>query len=211
MPELRDYERWHDEYDDPNSSLSARLQLVQTQIAEALDAMEGPVRLLSLCAGEGRDVIGVLARRPDAGRVRATLVELSPAIAARAIETATVARLEGVDVRVADAADRTVVADVVPADIVLLVGIFGNISAEDIEYTIRSAPQLCARDATLLWTRGSMEPDLRPAIQGWLAESGFDNGDLLTSPSGRHAVGVAWYRGEPAPLQTDRPLFTFHR
>lgn len=211
MTELRDYEQWHRQYDDPGSSISQRLQIVQRHIDEALDATTGPVRLLSLCSGDGRDVIGVLARRPDADRVRAVLVEISPTIAARAAATAAEHGLEGVEVRTADAADPQVFADAVPADIVLLVGIFGNISAADIEHTIATGPQLCARDATLIWTRGDMDPDLRPDIMGWLAENGFDNGDLETSSTGRYGVGVGWYRDEPLPLREDRPLFTFTR
>ena len=45
------------------STLSARLRLVQAHLAEALDhAPAGPVRLVSLCAGQGRDVTRRAAR-----------------------------------------------------------------------------------------------------------------------------------------------------
>ena len=48
---MTDSVAWHDAYDDPSSTLSARLELVQAHLAEALDhAPAGPVRLVSLCA-----------------------------------------------------------------------------------------------------------------------------------------------------------------
>ena len=103
---------------------------------------------VSACAGDGRDVIGVLAGRPDAERVRAVLVELHPGIAERARETAAAAGLSGVD-----GADRrtpgrpTRTPERVPADIVLLVGIFGNISDDDLWRTDRRQPRSCARPA----------------------------------------------------------------
>jgi hypothetical protein len=34
---MRDWVAWHESYDDPSSVLSARLRLVQAQLADALD------------------------------------------------------------------------------------------------------------------------------------------------------------------------------
>lgn len=70
---------WHELYDDPSSVLSARLRLVRAQLSDALDhAPAGPVRLLSLCAGQGRDVIGVLSAHPRRDDVSAVLIEADP-------------------------------------------------------------------------------------------------------------------------------------
>ena len=72
--------QWHERYEDPDSGLSRRLRLVRRHVAEALDtAAPGPVRVLSLCAGEGRDLLGVLPGHPRREDVTATLVELEPA------------------------------------------------------------------------------------------------------------------------------------
>ena len=76
MGGMRDWVAWHELYDDPSSVLSARLRLVQAQLADALDrAPAGPVRLLSLCAGQGRDVTGVLPTHPRRDDVSAVLIE----------------------------------------------------------------------------------------------------------------------------------------
>src|SRR5215216_453640 len=59
---VMDWRGWHDGYDDPASSLSRRLVVVQTRLAEVV--ARGDVRsVLSLCAGDGRDIIPVLAAR----------------------------------------------------------------------------------------------------------------------------------------------------
>ena len=73
----RDWVEWHRDYDDPGSLLSRRLELVQGHLRAELDrAPAGHVRLISLCAGQGRDVIGVLTGHPRRDDVRARLVEL---------------------------------------------------------------------------------------------------------------------------------------
>jgi hypothetical protein len=66
MSAERDWTRWHDDYDDPESHLSTRLRVVQRRLGGTLDAARpGALRLISACAGQGRDVIEPLPFRPD--------------------------------------------------------------------------------------------------------------------------------------------------
>ncbi|WP_211370095.1 hypothetical protein [Nonomuraea turkmeniaca] len=53
-----DWQEWHDEYDRPDSRLSQRPRVVQSRIRPALDAAAPgrPVKAISLCAGQGRDL-----------------------------------------------------------------------------------------------------------------------------------------------------------
>ncbi len=88
MSFVRDYDAWHNRYDDPDSDLSWRLRTVQRYIIGAVDRSSGPLTILSNCAGDGRDLLGVLARRDDAHRFRLTLIELHPVLADRARSTA---------------------------------------------------------------------------------------------------------------------------
>ena len=46
--------------------------------------------------------------------------------------------------RQADAGRAASFADALPADVLLLCGIFGNVSDSDIERTVAAAPALCA-------------------------------------------------------------------
>ena len=77
--------RWHEGYEDPASSLSRRLSIVQKRLGHLLDqAPDGPIRLISLCAGQGRDVIGVMATHRRGGDVHGRLVELDRELADQA-------------------------------------------------------------------------------------------------------------------------------
>ena len=209
---MRDYLKWHEAYDDPNSDLSWRLKQAQTYIRQALDHLPGPVTLLSLCAGDARDVLQVLADRHDSSRVHATLIELHPVLAQRAREFAAEAGLTGVSVRTEDAGNTAAYADSVPAHLVIMMGIFGNISDDDIHGTIEPAPQLCQPEATLLWSRSTKGSNRNASVRGWLSEAGFTELDYLEfdqEEGDRVALGSARYDGPPQTLATGRQLFTF--
>ena len=211
---LRDYLAWHDAYDDPASELSARLRCVQREVGAALDrTAPRPVRLLSACSGDGRDVLDVLAARTDAQRVSGALVEYDDRIADRAAARIDAAGAgERLAVIRADAGASQTYVGLVPADLVLLSGIMGNISPEDIARLVGAAPQLCAPGATLIWTRGSMEPDLGPQIRAWFADAGFTELACHEQVEGsRMRVGVLRYDGPAVTLERGRRLFTFIR
>jgi hypothetical protein len=210
---VRYYEQWHTQYDDPGSPLSWRLRLVREAIRTELDTRHGPVRVLSVCSGDGRDLLGVLTGRPDAHRVTGTLLELHPAIAQRARDAA--AAFPDIEVRTVDAGNSDSYRRAVPADLVLLVGVLGNLSTEDVDRTVDAAPQLCASGATLVWTRavtaGRDNDDLRRAFAAaGFNEVGYWEFDAAEDED-RPAVGVVRFTGTPAPLQPGRRLFTFAR
>jgi hypothetical protein len=172
---VKDWAAWHAAYDDPSSSLSTRLGRVRLHLADAIgQAPAGPVSLVSLCAGQGHDVIGVLPQHLRGADVRAVLVESDARNAGLARQAAARQGLLQVEVRLADASRVASFADALPADVVLLCGIFGNVSDRDIKRTIHAAPALCRAGATVIWTRHRRPPDLTPQIRAWFAASGFD-------------------------------------
>jgi len=209
---VRDYQEWLRQYDDPESGVSWRLRTAQGYLRDALDRRPGPLRVLSLCSGDGRDVLDVLSERQDADRASAVLVELHPEIAQQARERAAAGGLARVEVRTADAGTTDSFDTAVPADLVLLVGIFGNISDADVQRTVRAAPQLCAPGAVLLWSRGRHREDINDDIRRWFAESGFTELDYATHDSrSRPSLGAMRYDGDPQPLVPGQQLFTFLR
>jgi len=204
-----DWRAWHDDYDVPDSPLSRRLRTVQTHVRAALDsARPGPLRVVSGCAGQGRDLLDVLADHPRREDVTARLVELDPRIAALAERTAGSMGLRGVEVVVGDAGLTRQYLGMVPADLVLLCGVFGNITDQDVERTIAHCPQLCGSGATLIWTRHRRAPDLVPQICRWFEEQGFER-QWLSDPEERWGVGVHRFVGQPLPLASNRRMFTF--
>ena len=208
---VRDWVAWHEEYDDPSSRLSARLARVKQELAGALDrAPDGPLRLVSLCAGQGRDVLGTLPAHPRRDDVSALLVEADPTLAAHARAAAAAAGLNRVEVRAGDASRVDSFADALPADVLLLCGIFGNVSVADIRRTVAAAPALCAPGATVIWTRHQRPPDLTPQVRDWFTAAGFEEVTFWGRPAApMTGVGAAVLRDRSGREWPEGPLFRF--
>jgi hypothetical protein len=208
------WEKWHAPYEDPASNLSLRLRTVQGMVRQGLDAVPpgraGPVRVVSLCAGQGRDVIDVVAEHARREDVAALLVEKDPALVTFARARADTAGVGDV-VRVVegDASLSRCYAALVPADLVLVCGVFGNISADDITATIEALPSFCRPGAHVVWTRHRRPPDATPAIRSSFAAAGFTELDFIAPEGTVMTVGHHRFDGETTPFDPDGRLFDF--
>jgi len=212
MAVITDWYAWHDAYHDPRTGLAKRLVIVQDRIRAALDeAPPGPLRAISLCAGQGSDLIGVLASHPRRHDVTARLVELDPRNTAVARRLAADAGLPDVEVVTGDASLTSQYADMVPADLVVVCGLFGNLTHADIEATAGYCTQLCATGGTVVWTRGQWaDDDLAPQVSAWFEERGFERVWMShdPDPNFHHRIGAHRFTGTPVPLE-DASMFTF--
>jgi hypothetical protein len=189
--------RWHQGYEDPDSALSMRLRLVQDGVREVLDHhAPGPIRIVSMCAGQGRDVIDVAGAHRRRADVRARLVELDHALVAFAqARAASVGVADQVEVVQGDASLVRSYAGALPADLVLVCGVFGNISDGDIRATVSRLPAFCAPGGTVVWTRHRRPPDLTPSIRGWFAEAGFEERSFVAPPPYVLSIGCHQWVG----------------
>lgn len=203
-----DWHSWHDRYDDPESLLARRLVVVQDRITRFLDAAPpGEIKVVSICAGQGRDLLGVLEHHPRRHDVSALLVELDPRNTAAAQARVKELGLSRVEVVTGDAALTDHYASHAPADLVMACGVFGNITPEDIEHTIAHCEALCAPGGATIWTRNRREPDLVPQICEWFAQNGFTL-EFVTEP-GDFGVGVHRRTGSPRRLVPGATMFRF--
>jgi hypothetical protein len=216
---VTDWRAWHEAYDDPGSDLSRRRRSVQRQIEDWLDSRPGgDLRVVSACSGDGRDLLEVLARRPDGGRVSALLLELDEGLSASAATFAAEHGLHRVEVRRGDAGVTDSYRDAVPADLVMFCGVLGNLTDADARTTVAVARELSAPGALVLWTRGRFtapgiddlaEPtDL---IRSWFAEDGFEEVAFDAPRDTGYRVGAHRLVAEPRPLGSTRTIFTFTR
>lgn len=206
----KDWVEWHRQYDDASSDLSARLSAVQQELERSLAGRrKREPALISICAGQGDDVLGVLARTRPRGRVHARLIELDPRLAGVAQKRIQDWGLEGVEVLQADAGLTSSYEGFPPADVVLVCGVFGNIADRDVLRTIDTLPQLIAAEADVIWTRSRRKPDLTPSIRKRFAQAGFSERAFLAPDQYEWSVGVNRFVGEPRTLQRDERIFTF--
>jgi hypothetical protein len=210
----RDWYDWHAPYSDPSSGLRLRLSWVQERIRAALDeAPPGPIRLISMCAGQGHDVLGALPDHPRRGDVTARLVELDPRNTEAARGLAAGSGLGNVEIITGDAALTSHYADLAPADVVLACGIFGNMTDANVERVISYCTQLCAAGGTVIWTRARsrFEPDgLAPVPQAcaWFEERGFER-VWVSDPGYEPCCGAHRFTAAPALLEPGATMFTF--
>lgn len=225
-----DWHHWLKRYDEPGSPHSRRLVTVQRLIGRRLDrTAPRPASVLSICAGDGRDILDVLGARADASRVTTTLVELDARLCALAQARALENGLAGVDIRQADAGATDAYLGVSPADLVILVGVFGNISDADVRTTLKLLPALCKPDALVIWSlRQQARQDQGPCgsprrlarlprrndyervetLREWFDAEGFHE-TFANRADAAFYVGANRYLGRPRPLPAGYRFFTF--
>src|SRR5207245_993136 len=98
-------------------------------------------------------------------------------------------------------------AGAAPAGLVLVCGVFGNISAADVERTIAQLDMLCAVGAIVVWTRHRNPPDLVPRIRESFARAGFE--ELAFEDVLPFGVGSNRLRAQPRPFEPGVQLFDF--
>lgn len=209
----RDWVAWHEGYDGARSShLPRRLPAVQAEVRAALDAAlaavrPGPVRVLSMCAGQGRDLLGVLADHPRAAEVEARLVELDPRLVDRA--RADAGPWPGVEVVEGDAGRVEAYEGIAPAHVLLVCGVLGNITEDDIDRTVGALPGLAVPGAQVVWTRHRLEPDRTSWIRERFAAHGFAEEAWVAPDDDLFGVGRHRLDRAPDPWPGPGRLFAF--
>lgn len=208
---MTDWAAWHASYDDPGSVQARRLSVVRRRVGESLDALGGTGRrVLSLCAGDGRDLLPELSSR-SLSDVGVVLVEWDAGLAERARASARAAGLHRVEVRTADASLWQSFADALPVDLLLLCGIFGNVSERDIRRTVAAVPAMLRTGGIVVWTRGRCEgTDLRPSVRRWFVQAGLTEVAYDGAPE-LYGVGVARLGTAATARELPERLFTFLR
>lgn len=165
--------------------------------------------MLSLCAGDGRDLLGVLERHPRRADVHARLIELDEGLVDEGRRRIGELALGNVMFARADAGDTDCFGPLDDLRLVLVCGIFGNVVDDDIERIIGGLSMILATGGSAIWTRHRLAPDLTPTIRGWFAAAGFEETAFEAIAESSATVGchrlVARRPARPLP----RRLFEF--
>jgi hypothetical protein len=211
---------WHKLY-EKRAPLIRRLELVCKQISDCLNlCLPGEIRAISVCAGDGRDLIGALKGHPREQDVRARLVELDTRLIECGQEAAAgaclSARLEFLN---ADATSSKAYEGIAPAHLVLLCGMLGHVDEASTLRLVQILPALCQSGGFVLWTRnlnysdGNRHADL---FRSLLRKSAFEEVRFQTTSRkqffwktsrGRFVVSTYRYRGKSSALPVNQKLF----
>ena len=208
-----DWGDWHQRY-ELSTSLAARLRIVREQITVAInECSAGPLTIVSLCAGDGRDVIGALAGHQRRSDISVWFLDIHAESLARGQVIAEQAGLAG-QVRFieTDAGLMENYAGMVPADIVLLSGFLGCIRQQDILGLIASLPMLCKSGGFVIWNKHLVAnggPATVPVIREMLERELFEEVHFQITESDGYAVGRVRFCGKSCALDLARRLFEF--
>ncbi len=189
-----------------------RLLAVQRHLAECLDiAPHGSVRVISMCAGDGRDVIGVLGSHQRRKDVVAWLVELNRQSVAGGVRQTTIAGLQdSVSFINADATVCETYNGIAPSDIILLCGVWGHVPIHERGLVIRAIASLCKPGGTVIWTRGVSRGMTRlHEIQSLFAGPCWQKVRVSLTSDNKWAVATHRYCGPPKELPGSGRLFHF--
>ena len=191
-----------------------RLKTVQDHLSECLDnAHEGPLRIISICAGDGRDIIDVLHSHHRRNDVTAWLVELNAYSVDAGQRRATAAGLAGiVNFLHCDATTFAAYKEIYPADIVLLCGVWGHVPATDRQMFAGALAALCRPGAMVVWTRGVAGDFRRFAdIDAVFTGPSWQKVRVSFTSSRKWAIVTNRYVGPTGKVPDDGRLFHFRR
>lgn len=164
--------------------------------------------MISICAGQGHDIVGSVQRFGRRDDVQALLVELDKRNVEAAQQRIADAGLQGITAKVADAGVSDVYQDMVPADLILARGVFGSLTDEDIDRTVSLPPTLTSANAQVVWTAHRAAPGLWDTALRSFERHGFQ--PLWTNDrSDRFGVGRHQLTRAPMPFSPGQKLFTF--
>lgn len=208
---MADWSDWHDEYQNEDSELNARKRAVQAQVVAVVEQCPpGPVMIVSICGGQGREVIGALENHERRADIRGRLVELDARNAAFARAWAQKVQLGNLDVLAGDASLTDSYQGLAPVDLVVISGVFGHVNDADRMRLIGFLQQVCRKGSCVVWTFISWGDGKIEQLRGHFRDNMFEEESFETL-SGNYAFTIARsrYVGEPAPFVPHAKFFSF--
>jgi hypothetical protein len=209
---MSDWVKWHRSY-DTSSSMKARLELVQSQISSCLiEVLPGPIRVISICAGDGRDIIGTLKNHSRRGDVHVRLIELNAELVEAGRRAAQFNGLvDQIEFFHGDATKSKAYRGSIPAEMVLACGVFGNVRTKHFPHLIGTLCSLCHSGSFLIWTRVLSRDGFQKVekVRELLQRAAFEEVFCDFSDVANHFIGSHRYIGIPQPLHKRKKLFQF--
>jgi hypothetical protein len=125
-------------------------------------------------------------------------------------ERVRLAGLTNVDVDLGDAGRSSAYPSIVPADVLLFAGVFGNVPPAHAARTILELRMLSAPGARIIWTRGRKgSVDRTGELRRWFESAGFEEEAFVAPDDATYSVGMHRIVGQPIPFEDGIELFDF--
>lgn len=209
----RAWKGWPDEAYQQDS-YQLRLAAVQEHVAQSIElAPHGPVRVISVCAGDGRDIIGSLESHRRRRDVVAWLVELDSQSVAAGIRNARSAGLaNAVNFINGDATLYLTYKDIAPSDVVIVCGVWGHVPPQERSLLVRGIASLCKSGGRVIWTRGVSRSMARfREIQSHFVGPLWETVKVSFTLDHKWAIATNRYCGSPSDLPQSGRMFHFRR
>lgn len=208
-----DWVRWHENY-EASPALKARLLVVREHLSRCLDSQPpGVIRVLSICAGDARDLIGLLATHPRKMDVKAYLVENNAELVENGRKDIVKAGFEEqLKFVIADATISSTYLGLTPVDVVLMAGVFGNLCSEEVVRLIGNLGLLCKCGGHVVWTRHRRLHnglDQIALIRQLFSKSNFEEVLIEDTSDDQFTIGSHRYKGAGQVLRGGVKLFEF--
>lgn len=191
-----------------------RLSAVRAHLGECLGIAErGPISIVSMCAGDGRDVMDVVSSHERRADVNAWMVELDRNSVTTGERRAAAAGLSSrVRFLNADATAFRTYQGIGPADVVLVCGVWGHVPSMDRALLVQALARLCKSGGTVIWTRGVSQGLARyHEIQSHFDTSSWQKIRFSLTPDKTWAVATHRYCGPLRELPIGGQIFNFRR
>jgi hypothetical protein len=208
-----DWVRWHENY-EASPALKARLLIVREHLSRCFDSQPaGIIQVLSICAGDARDLIGLLAMHPRRMDVKAYLIENNTELVKNGRKVIVEAGFrDQFQFVIADATISSTYLGLVPVDVVLMAGVFGNLRSEEVARLIGSLGLLCKCGGYVVWTRHRrLHNGLNQIalIRQLFSESDFEEVLIEDTSDDSFTIGSHRYKGTGQVLHGGIKLFEF--
>lgn len=145
--------------------------------------------------------------------VTATLIELNSGLVAEGQATCAALHLEhNVRFLCRDATKTRSYAEITPARIVCVCGVFGNVLPQHVRPFILNLRSVCQQAGMIIWTRRCIcaaDHEMITQIRTCFLEAGFENiSHDYTNPEG-FLVSTHQFKGETTPLPESETFFVF--
>ncbi|QNP28354.1 class I SAM-dependent methyltransferase family protein [Cylindrospermopsis curvispora] len=208
----KDWFEWHNLY-NTEPRLQQRLEIVRNYIAYSLDnSPAGEIKIISVCAGDGRDLLGTLSKHLRRQDVHARLIEINPLLVNQGRENLeSLGLTKQIEFINDDATNSANYKNAVPADIVIVCGVFGNLANDtELNRLLKNLRFLSKKGGFVLWTRSHFQGIAHSeTVRKYFSELGFKEINFQLTATGDMGVGIHQYLDDNLAIPEEETLFVF--